>query len=714
MFNQKLFMLLTPSKPVTQSVIFTLVLLLTALFTPSSLAQVGTGTVRVAPNGNDSPNCGSVAAPCQTLQHAVDLIQVGGTLTILVAEGTYFYTGSGVSQTGREVMRIAGKNLTVKGGYTTDFSNNDPENNATIIDGQNARRGISVEQTNGTRASLSLSGVTLTNGRAPTDVGTSNSFGGGLDSFDSDVTLVNVKVTNNLAQGNDSSSAEPGRAGGGGLSFRQTVASLTNVELRGNTSQGGAGSGNAPRGGLGVGGGLFAFESNLTIDGLTATSNTAKAGNAPNGNGVDNGGIQRADGLGGGLNLTLSTINSAKNITVSDNLAEGGAASNKGGLGLGGGIFIELSNGVFPLNSSTIINNIARGGIASNEQGGAGLGGGIFITDSNVNFDAVSILNNQAIGVAGNQTGGDSGGGGIYFTLADINKRYSFTGSNLIIGSNSVTAGQGATNGLALGGGLHYSFNSDVLINHVTLAKNIAINGRFNQGAAIFVQNGTLLTSNFGIVADHLNASAILVNPTGTATMNRTLWSGNTSIKQGSGNFIDNDSKTGSPDFVAPNSSPPDFHIGANSAAREFAVGTTIAKDIDGENRPYISAPNANDLSDLGADEYYPSFLLTTTTVDSTTVQLKWGASEAQNLAGYKVEYQAMLGTNEANEGASPFTPSDGALSQSTLMSGLTSDSPYTITIQALDAGGGIIEKSNIVVATPTDIKRIYLPLVLK
>ena len=79
----------TLRKPINRNTTIILILFLTAIVTPDSMAQSSTGVIRVATPGSDTSICGPVAAPGGSLQFAVDLIPEGGSVTILVAEGTY-------------------------------------------------------------------------------------------------------------------------------------------------------------------------------------------------------------------------------------------------------------------------------------------------------------------------------------------------------------------------------------------------------------------------------------------------------------------------------------------------------------------------------------------------------------------------------------------------------------------------------------------------
>jgi hypothetical protein len=80
-------------RPITAlalSVVFTLTVLwgLNEGRTPSgSLAQAGTGVIRLATTGTDDPGCGGVASPCRTPQYAAIRADPGDE--VRVATGVY-------------------------------------------------------------------------------------------------------------------------------------------------------------------------------------------------------------------------------------------------------------------------------------------------------------------------------------------------------------------------------------------------------------------------------------------------------------------------------------------------------------------------------------------------------------------------------------------------------------------------------------------------
>jgi hypothetical protein len=559
---------------------------------PPVQAQVGIGVIRVAATGSDSAGCGGAGSPCRTIQYALNLAADGDE--VRVAAGTY--TG-----TGDNLLFISNKHVTLGGGYSTsDWNTPNPTLNVTIIDGQNVRRGIRVVS-----SEVTLTGFTIRNGYAqgandsPDDL--SFAFGGGFQADHSTVTLNDVTLTGNTVQGGANSGGGHGGAGaGGGLAFLNSTAWLANVTLAGNTALGGAGSANSVRGGLGLGGGLYAYNSTVIASDLTVTRNVARAGDAPGSVGIE--GVQRADGLGGGVSVILSQL-SLTHATLGNNSARGGAASGKGGLGLGGGLFIELSTGT--LTDATLRENAVQGGTSSGKdgEGGAGLGGGGFSTGSTVTLDRSAITGNTAQGQSASGDGGiggDGAGGGLYFTKAIPREQSSLNATNSVVGGNQAGAGSGASRaGYAFGGGI-FCDQTSASLTQATLAGNSLGSAGDREGTGLFIMENSSANLTYSIISDHLTLTAVFVKPGGSVALNHTLWSGNQKNTGGGGSISDLNPHTGAPAFTAPGSPNYDYHIGASSAAREKAAGSTILFDLDQQCRPFP----ANGLKDLGADEY--------------------------------------------------------------------------------------------------------------
>jgi hypothetical protein len=578
---------------------------------PDAYSQVNTGIVRVAPTGSDQSGCGSVALPCQSLQFAVNAFPSDGTGVILAATGTY------TSPQPREVIRVAGKRLTIQGGFTMAFTAYDPDANPVIIDGENARSCVTTEPLfNADRTHLTLIGLTLTRGNAALDLSDMKSaFGGGLNAFESTVLVIDVDVIDNTAVAQDRSSEVPGNGGGGGLSFRQATGVLSDVTLIGNSAIGGNGTGVAAiRGGLGAGGGVFSFESIISMNGVVARDNIARAGDAPNSIG-DDAISQSADGHGGfwASNFTRAE---ASRLVVTGNQSFGGSGATFGGLALGGAIFFEHPSAPVHLQDVVFRDNQGFGGDAVGNpsmQNSLAAGGAIFAEDAELTIERGVFVGNLAQSGDGTTVGGSSGGGAIYMN-AVRGVPVSLDATNVIIAGNTSRAGLGATPGFAFGGGIFAQAavsTSVTNLTHVTFADNIVEDGEFNQGAAAWVGPGAILSSSFGIVSGHTSGTpgtgageAILV--LGQVGFDDTLWHGNTEkFFPFDSSFTDTSPSMGDPAYVDPTGTPPDYHIGSNSAALDAAEASTSPFDVDADPRPF-EPQSGSGVADLGADEFQP------------------------------------------------------------------------------------------------------------
>lgn len=673
-----------------------------ALAHPQPAAAAST-IVRVATSGADTSTCGSAAQPCASLEAGLERTVNPATGRyageIRVAAGTYTYPSP------RAVAFIwRNGSVTIRGGYTTsnwDVSN--PTANVTTLDGENTRRGIWI--TNNTldagQCFVTIEGLRVTRGRAAGD----DPSGAGILNDHCTMTLRNVTVTNSVAQGQDNTgtNAKTSAGTGGGISVRGSaanrlaVATLENVTITNNQALGGNDSAAAPRGGLASGGGLFAINATLRATGLTVTDNQARAGNAPGSAGVTDG-IQRADGLGGGIFIALVPFFALDGLQVTGNSATGGNAGNLGGLGLGGGVKIELSAG--SITNSIIRGNTATGG--SGAEGGAGHGGGIFSTGSAVTMDSVQVVQNSVQGLNGSSVGGNGGGGGIYLiTVPGVAS--SLQASNIVIAGNAATGGNGTT---PRGGGLD-CVDTALTLSHATIAANTLNGPGTGLGPAVGLVGTSASAGCSGsisnsIIADHAGSPVYANARVKPLTISRVLFANNGSpnlTQESGGQATEQNSFTGNPSFVSPGAPNFDYHIQSNSAAINQATGSTTPKDFDGQSRPAGAA------ADVGADEFSTEIPLTVN-LAPTGVTLSWRALPAVTVTGYRVEYTRSAGASNANEGASPITLPASATSQT--LSGLTRGATYSITVIALNGGSEAGRSATVTIV----LSAVFLPLV--
>ncbi len=547
----------------------------------------GAGPWYVATTGSPANNCLGPATPCDTLQRAIDLASAGDTIN--VAADTFTVPA------GPAVVTVT-KSLILSGGWNSGFT---AQSGATVVDGQNARRGMLIDS----GAPTTIISFTLKNGLVNTGAIT----GGAGIASSSPVVLIDVTLQDNESLG-----------GGGGLLALDTV-TLTRGLIQANscTSSTCHGAGVSVDGsamvkgtafvantGAHVGGGLF-VAGNLTI------SNARFEGN-------------QADHSGGGLytNLLVLTDTVFYTNTVGwqggalyawgqaslmrpiarDNQAqdEGGGflmvgpavitsgtiESNQSLIAAGGGI---ASYGPLDLRDTAVISNSAStfgGGVRSNGgitvTGGlvkgntADRGGGVHIEYQGSNtLISTRIVSNSADlqggGILVHNTGGATVG------LSIVN---SFVGSN----SAGVEGNEIATFG---------STASNVGLSHVTLAA-----GATGPGPAISVgqhANNDSLTITNAIFHGYGVAVASGAQPASVA-VDAVLWSGVTTPTQTSNSPILLTHAVVGPALLV-NQAAYDYHITLGSAAYNAGVASSVTTDIDGEARPLYGLP------DLGADE---------------------------------------------------------------------------------------------------------------
>ena len=170
-------------------------------------------------------------------------------------------------------------------------------------------------------------GLAQDDGTAGDQPGDSDAWGGGILSQGANLTLNNVALCNNIAQG----AAGPtmplvtGGAGnnayGGGMYIDGGTATLTSITVQGNSARGGDGvSGGGGYGGYAYGGGIFATNiACLTLTGSKVLENCATGGGTAIGSGICD---QSGNAYGGGIASTSPV--SLTNCLVSRNTAQGG------------------------------------------------------------------------------------------------------------------------------------------------------------------------------------------------------------------------------------------------------------------------------------------------------------------------------------------------------------------------------------------------------
>jgi hypothetical protein len=511
-----------------------------------ALAQAGTGVIRVATTGSDTPGCGSQATPCRTVQYAVDQAQVGEEVRVAAGDYTDIHVRDGVTQT----VYIS-KTVTVRGGYTTtNWITPYPITQPTTLDAQKQGRVLYI--TGG--ISPTVEGLHITGGYV-------KASGGGIYNEYADLALINTTITNNISNG-----PTWGDGLGGGVYVRNGSMVLSEVQIISNSASY-------------KGGGVLVWGGDVTLNGGQIINNTANGPTGWDGGGgmfvlgsatLSGGQIisnSAHSGGGGGLYLYLSDV-TLSGGQILDNSAAGG-----------GGVLIW--GGDVTLNGGQIISNSARngGGVFSSgtfTQTGVstiahnfaiGRGGGIFVNGGRATLSGGHIVSNTA--------GQD--GGGILLWQSTANA----TLTNSVVADNRA---DGLGSGLYIGGG-----SSRLL--HTTIARNLGGDGSgvHVEGSATVAMTNTILVSHtVGITVAAGNTATLECTLWGTgAWANDTDWGGAGTIITGTCNYW------GDPAFLDPDAG--DYHIGPGSAAIDMGVDAGVTTDIDGDTR--------DAMPDLGADE---------------------------------------------------------------------------------------------------------------
>jgi hypothetical protein len=362
-----------------------------ALLPAGSAAQGGTGIVRVAPSGTDSDGCGSAAAPCQTIQHAVHEATEGDELRI--AAGAYtgaeqvYAMGAGQMTTMTQVV-IVTKTLTLRGGYTTgDWDTPDPEANPTVVDAEGFGRGLTIVGDGA--QTVTVEGLTITGGNydglgnpfaAGQCVMTNGDCGGGLYAHGVAIIVRSAVISGNVGSQSSQSSM------GGGAYLRDTLAGsrFEDTVFANNVSDGPSSNG----GGLAVWG---SYELEVT--------KCKFVGNY-------------ASDMGGGADIR---VDGGSTLIEDSSFLENSVATSANGRG--GGLYIRGGNAV--VRRSSFISN-------------TGKTGGAFLSQPSIGFQ-ITLDRNVFFGNSASQRGGG----------VNIGHRSVATLTNNVIAQNSCAAGAG-------------------------------------------------------------------------------------------------------------------------------------------------------------------------------------------------------------------------------------------------------------------------------
>jgi hypothetical protein len=299
-------------------------MLVLLLYAPLSVDTSSAATLRyVAVGGNDSGNnCAASTAPCATVQHAVDEAAADDEIHVATGNYTGVHTQGGMTQ-----LLYIDKTVILQGGYSNDFTSQDPKTYPTTLDAQQQGRVISI--VGGLSVKPTLNSFTITGGNAngitfncPDIGGQTDGCGGGIFVYNAGPIIDNNIITNNIA----AVSVSGRSASGGGLCLVWGNGSkVTNNLISSNF---------ASQGNRGIGGGIYLhYPYDVLVASNHLLNNTATTHNSLNGWG---GGIAIVGGSGAAP-------------TIQDNLIEGNR-TNGGAGGEGAGIYTWYSKSRFESN----------------------------------------------------------------------------------------------------------------------------------------------------------------------------------------------------------------------------------------------------------------------------------------------------------------------------------------------------------------------------
>ena len=439
-----------------------------------------------------------VCATCThtTIQDAIEAANDGDT--IRVAEGTYTGMTSSSDMTATVILT---KNLTLMGGFSSDFSQHDPDVYVTTIDTQGNTWG----------------GVCICGSQSVVDgFQIVNAYGGGVAITDNQGVAAIGTVTNNRIVNNRIVTDTQLNTGGAGIDIANGAeATITNNEIVSNTIE---------RAGT-YGGGIRIYSATAKIYGNIIAYN-----------------LTYSDTVGGGIDAYRSTVvitgnnihhNANMGIGIYESMAEVVSNTVDSNTTIFGGGGIDISSGsTFTLTGNTISNNLAQ------QYNGGGIG---------IYGDSVGTIKHNQI--VGNHTVDHGGGIGTYdngqldisYNNIQLNTAQ-FGGGGIHINAGDHDGDDGPlnieyntiySNTSEYGAGIQISsIDAVVLIAGNDVRFNQATGADYSAGGIYIDDVGTMVTVVNNVVAHNDNRGVKGVNYTEIELINNTIVSnGNIAVE---------------------------------------------------------------------------------------------------------------------------------------------------------------------------------------
>ena len=398
--------------------------------------------------------------------------------------------------------------------------------------------------------------------------------GGGINNT-GELTVIDGTIQGNVARGTAATQEYCGDAEGGGIASRGSL-TVIHSTVAGNIARGADG----PVAGYAEAGGISGL-GRLSIEESTLCNNQALGGNGT----YWTYGKVAGDANAGAVYsfATQNAVHTIISTTICSNLALGGQG-DMGGDATAGGIYSYYT---LTVEASTIVANVAQGGLSPDKgSGGDADGGGAYGLGS-FTLAASTVQENQALGGEGKgySYGGNARGGGVNQSTRGA---FVIVGSTIV--SNSVQGGSSVNSrgGDASGGGYSDSYASDEYSPTVR-----CLNATFQGNRAV---GGLGKTKNGTGVGGGLRAG-----PAAAALSFCTI-AGNTAADQGGGLFstaVDDDQGPAIRNTIlADNAAPAGPDIYGNVQSR----GYNLVKDTTGGTLDTAGGNNTAEGNLLGVD----------------------------------------------------------------------------------------------------------------